>query len=717
MSDDSRAAQHARNRLISSTRCDDSETTAGFGPVMKSTTIDQTAHKLFTHLWRSGKFAYFWTAPARRSVWFEVGQLPPIPTGEAVYFGVNPVGAIPATNSKGEAKTPEYIRSQVSHIAAVNALFAEFDIKDYGSSETIHDHLKKYPSPTVKVFSGGGYHCYWLLDDPFIIANDAARQRAIEAQANWVDFIGGDKNAKDLARVLRVPGTVNRKPEYGPNLPTVEIIETQFVLTYDLVNLEAMSRPAAKPKPEKSLSPPKNGSTIDDSERAAELLTRLDSHRADDYQEWLKVGMSLSGLGNVGLDLWDEWSKQSQKYQSGVCAEKWPTLTPDTGVTFGSLVHWANEDDPRPIASNGNVSHPDSVATALPEQPPGDDAARKDPLFPHFTLAEGLQLPEADYLVYGAIEQNDIGMIYGDAAAGKTYLAIDLAVSMAASLPWMGRWNVSEPRKILYFIAEGRRKFFRRILAAVNGMGQRGYDTGEVFRLVNENMVIVPEVPQLFNKDAERHVSQYAEMWRNRGRPPVELFFIDTLHRASVGSEENDSKDAGIVIDAITWLQSQLDSAGIFVHHSNKTGGYRGSSAYRGNVDFVFKVEGVHREPRTLTVDKLRDGEPDGIIEGVKHYAKFMIDPASDGTFTIWFDPDEAAQFAQPDNISRKREAIVQIQQALTEAADGLSKSQLAGMVTTVHKNTAIKYIDELIAWGEIITANGDRGAKVCTLA
>jgi len=679
---------------------------------MTTTTIDKPTHKLFAHLWRGGKFAYFWTAPARRSVWFEVGQLPPIPTGEAVYFGVNPVGAIPTTNSKGEAKASEYIRSQVDHIAAVNALFAEFDVKDYGSSEAIHDHLKKYPSPTVKVFSGGGYHCYWLLAEPLIIADDAARQRAIEAQARWVDFVGGDKNAKDLARVLRVPGTLNRKKKYGPNFPTVEIIEADFSLTWPILNLEAMSRPAAKTKPEKSPSPQKNGSTpTDDSERAAELLSRLDSHRADVYGEWLKVGMSLKGLGSAGFDLWDNWSKQSQKYEAGVCAEKWPTFTPD-GVGFGSLVFMAQQDDPRPIASNGNGSHPDPVATVLPQEPPGDDAARKDPLFPHFTLAEGLQLPPAEYLVYGAIERGDIGMIYGDAAAGKTYLAIDLAISMAAGVSWMGQWEVNKPRKILYFIAEGRRKFFRRVLAAVNGMGQRGYDTGEVYKLVNQNLTIVPEVPQLFNREAQRHAAQYIAQWQDMDRPPVDLFFVDTLHRASVGAEENSSNDAGIVVDAVTGMQNVMDCAGVVVHHSNKTGGYRGSTAYRGNVDFVFKVEGVHREPRTLTVDKLRDGEPDGITEGVKHIAKFMIDDATGGTFTTWLDDEEAALFAKPDAVNKKQTAFRQIIQTLTDNPDGLSQKQLSEKLA-VAANTAKRYIKELIASGDIITEPGPHGATI----
>ncbi|RMG89285.1 MAG: hypothetical protein D6706_21620, partial [Chloroflexi bacterium] len=85
-------------------------------------------------------------------------------------------------------------------------------------------------------------------------------------------------------------------------------------------------------------------------------------------------------------------------------------------------------------------------------------------LFPHYSLSTGLQLPDTEWLVYGAIAERDAGMIFGDAASGKTYLAIDLAVSLAAGLDWMNRWPVERPRRVLYFIAEGRRKFFRRVL-------------------------------------------------------------------------------------------------------------------------------------------------------------------------------------------------------------------------------------------------------------
>lgn len=343
----------------------------------------------------------------------------------------------------------------------------------------------------------------------------------------------------------------------------------------------------------------------------------------------------------------------------------------------------------------------------------GSEPTTPSALFPTYTLAAGLGLPEPYYLVYGVIGEGDTGMIYGDAASGKTYLAIDLAVSLAAGVPWMGRWEVGEPHKVLYFISEGRRRFFRRVQAAVNGMRARGYDTTEIYRLVNENLVIVTEVPQLFEKNNASHVSEYIKLWQNVSSPLIDIVFIDTLHRASVGAEENSSKDAGVVVDSVTRLQSQMNCAAIMIHHSNKTGGYRGSTAYRGNVDFVFKVEGVHRKPRRLTIDKLRDGEQDGPVEGIGYVSVFQVDQASSGTYCTW--PDDTAASELTDKFTRnKLQALGEIREAL--GGGPLSINQLAAKVQAVSKNTAKCYIQELVTDGEIVTKPGPKNSLLCSL-
>lgn len=205
---------------------------------------DSNLSNLLNHLWAGGKYAYYWTLPDRLSRWFEPLEIPIPPNGRRnVYFGVHPVAEIPATNARGDPRPAHYIRSQNDSITAVNTLFGEFDIKDFGSKEAIFTHLSGFPQATVTVFSGGGYHLYWLLDQTFLIATTEDRERIRTIQANWVDYTGSDKQSKDLARVLRLPGTRNYKEKYAPNFPSVEIVEADFYRLYALVDLEAMSRP------------------------------------------------------------------------------------------------------------------------------------------------------------------------------------------------------------------------------------------------------------------------------------------------------------------------------------------------------------------------------------------------------------------------------------------------------------------------------------------
>lgn len=82
--------------------------------------------------------------------------------------------------------------------------------------------------------------------------------------------------------------------------------------------------------------------------RAAEALARIAPDRAERYETWVDVGMALSEIGRTGYVLWDEWSKQSSKYDPTACAAKWPTFVPGDGWTLASLERWADEDDPRP---------------------------------------------------------------------------------------------------------------------------------------------------------------------------------------------------------------------------------------------------------------------------------------------------------------------------------------------------------------------------------
>lgn len=332
-------------------------------------TTDATAgDALLAHLHRGGAWAHYWTDTGKESLWYPVGNRPPIPAkwaGQNVYFSVHPCRETPPTNSKGESTPPRAVRVQNDYVAAVNCFFAEFDAKEWeGGKEAIRAHLDGFPQkrgwpyPSVIVDSGGGYHCYWLLEHTVTITDDN-RENLKRVQAAWVGLVGGDEGAKDFARVLRVPGTQNVKPAYGPDFPIVTSIEANYGRLYGLEDFEQLTehlRSEPLPTPAQPTHPNGHYTFTDDLTKAAANLKRLRPGRADDYQEWVNVGMALCSLGAAGLGLWEDWSQQSSKYRLGECSKKWPGFTPGDGLGLGSLAHWADEDDPngRRVYVNGN---------------------------------------------------------------------------------------------------------------------------------------------------------------------------------------------------------------------------------------------------------------------------------------------------------------------------------------------------------------------------
>lgn len=79
--------------------------------------------------------------------------------------------------------------------------------------------LAGFPAPTLWVHSGGGLYPWWLLHEPFLISPETQAylttlsrkwQAVLAAAARSQGWFYGTE-ASDLARVLRLPGTVNRK--------------------------------------------------------------------------------------------------------------------------------------------------------------------------------------------------------------------------------------------------------------------------------------------------------------------------------------------------------------------------------------------------------------------------------------------------------------------------------------------------------------------------
>jgi len=114
------------------------------------------------------------------------------------------------------------------NIVNIPCVWSDVDFKDT-PREIVAQKLKEFPfRPSIIVKSGGGIHLYWLLKEPAEKQDIAAIE---DINHRIVDQLGGDHGACDAARILRVPGTKNRK--YNP-APLCEVTQqNDFFYTID----------------------------------------------------------------------------------------------------------------------------------------------------------------------------------------------------------------------------------------------------------------------------------------------------------------------------------------------------------------------------------------------------------------------------------------------------------------------------------------------------
>ena len=158
--------------------------------------------------------------PGERA-FFDIGDLEGIKSHCEKYKKKNLYFGVATRDGKGGCK---------ENIVNIPCVWCDLDFKTT-PREVAAQNLKEFPfKPSIIVKSGGGIHLYWLLKEPAEKDDITAIE---DINHRIVDQLGGDHNACDAARVLRVPGTKNRKPEYNP-APLCEVAQqNDFFYTLD----------------------------------------------------------------------------------------------------------------------------------------------------------------------------------------------------------------------------------------------------------------------------------------------------------------------------------------------------------------------------------------------------------------------------------------------------------------------------------------------------
>lgn len=623
-----------------------------------------------------------------------------------VWFGVNPIGKHVCSGRGG-----------ADDVTRCVALWADLDVGKGGACvdadqaavivKEISDKLGT--NPVALVGSGsGGLHPYWPLDgaDPAWrfklnpeepLKDNAARERAqkVLRRFQWlVDKVAAGHgvkvdNVSDMSRVLRWPGSYNRKRPDQPGL--VELVASPLGASEPLT-LEWVERaladagiPTEDPK-----SKPEDGDKARVPSTAGDwrfgLITypyvramigawktdevvggrhpwmlscfvRLAcAHRCGritetDYAATIKAVFDRFTLDNLGRELRPDEVTDTLRDAVRIAADKDDVETlaecggPDEAERTDAD-HWT-EDDADRQQTGGEVSdeYAALVARKMHDQRVVRDARR---MLDEEDAARDLTARQADFrskilgvreldsipskppLIDGVLPRDSYGIVRGRDASFKSFITLDWAMSLATGRPWQGK-KVDQV-KVLYVAAEGYSGLILR---------RDAWETHHGLKACDSWLKILPEPVNLYRDKAG--VAALVEYIQEEG---FGLVVFDTLRRCSGGADGNGS-DMGVVVDAMQEVRLATDGGTVLaVAHTGKSDDdTRGFSGIEDDADFVHSVkrDGT-RLVTTLQVEKMKDG-PDGhkfdlslmrVTTGEE--TSLVVQPPGGGTSSIFDD-------------------------------------------------------------------------------
>ena len=193
------------------------------------------------------------------------------------------------------------------------------------------------------------------------------------------------------------------------------------------------------------------------------------------------------------------------------------------------------------------------------------------PVQPAWRLAD---CPEQQrWLVDGLWSEQAVGIIGGEPKCGKSFLALDLAVAVAAGIPCLRRFAVSQPGRVLLYPAEDALHIVRRRLEGICAAA------GATLAQLDVQVITAPSLR--LDLDADR-----ARLDETVARLKPRLLILDPfvrLHRI----DENVSGEVAPVLAFLRELQRRHAVAVAVVHHARKgAGAIRAGQALRGSSEF-----------------------------------------------------------------------------------------------------------------------------------
>jgi hypothetical protein len=208
----------------------------------------------------------------------------------------------------------------------------------------------------------------------------------------------------------------------------------------------------------------------------------------------------------------------------------------------------------------------------------------------------------------GLIPVGGTVVMAGEPGIGKTWMMLDLALSVATATPWLGHWPCEQGGVLLILEEEDPSTVWDRLTMLA---GPRGLSVEQLMELpikffISAGIALVDREGNL-NRALEQAITEFAPA----------LVVMDPFRRLH-GLEENDSGAMSHLFSLLRALTRVVDPALsiIIIHHLRKAtenlreglDRLRGSSDIAASVDGAFSVQGVFTQHLVLTHEKSKRG-------------------------------------------------------------------------------------------------------------
>jgi hypothetical protein len=288
--------------------------------------------------------------------------------------------------------------------------------------------------------------------------------------------------------------------------------------------------------------------------------------------------------------------------------------------------------------------------------------------------------PQTQWLVEGLWAEQAVGILGGEPKCCKSFLALDIALSVASGTACLRQFPVRRAGKVLLFPAEDSLAIVRQRLEGIAGIAQVPFDSLPV------EVITAPSLRLDTPPDRQR-LSQTIEALR-----PT-LLILDPLirlHRV----DENDATQIATLLSFLRELQRQFQLAVLLVHHARKDShssrpgqALRGSSELHGWGDSNLYMR---RKGSQLTLSTEHRAAP-----SQDHIPLQLTQSGTAVALRVLEGAPVSEPKAEPTPVERVRAALAQLQEPV------FSVQQLRKLCA-IRTETLCAALEELTQQGEL---------------